>query len=74
MSIFTTGKRLRQPILNTPGARLQSVYRFTNCLFVSGGHTRRAEVINGAADDISGVSVIDDYTLQVTLENPVTYF
>lgn len=33
-----------------------------------------AEVINGAADDISGVSVIDDYTLQVTLENPVTYF
>ncbi len=32
------------------------------------------EVISGAAASISGIKVIDDYTLQVTLESPVTYF
>jgi oligopeptide transport system substrate-binding protein len=32
------------------------------------------KVLAGAADTISGVKVINDYTLQVTLERPVTYF
>ena len=32
------------------------------------------DVLDGEELYISGVKIIDDYTLQVTLENPVTYF
>jgi oligopeptide transport system substrate-binding protein len=32
------------------------------------------EVLDGESVHISGVKVIDDYTLEVTLEKPVTYF
>lgn len=32
------------------------------------------EVLAGETDNISGVKVTDDYTLQVALERPVTYF
>lgn len=32
------------------------------------------QVLEGKETNIRGVKVIDDYTLQVTLENPVTYF
>ena len=32
------------------------------------------DVLSGYTDSISGVEVIDDYTLKVTLEKPVNYF